>query len=176
MFIHVTGRFQKNLRDPRITAMQGTVVVFTNGRFYYHNGSTWVPREGLTPNEWIKLFHHRAPHMEEDHFAIIMGLSDNDGALDDDFDLIKVRNALNTFLDCFPEEYAIWPDGDQMEPLSKSRKLTKKHKVRKVKVAKALDTTITPAPDDGESHARRRHDPDMPAGHIAKTRRIILTS
>ncbi len=148
MLVH-SSKFQRNLIDPKITLCVGALVLYTDGRYFYHDGTCWSPKDGLNTVEWIKLFHEGPPRLEPDNFGIMLGLTDDRRALDDTWNQVKVRECLNSFIAQFHEQYAVWPDGEVLQPLAKSRMLTEKFRGRTKKVTKAVNKHLTPAPEDG---------------------------
>lgn len=145
-FLLHRSRFQRNLVDPMLGIAQGALVLYTNGMWYYHDGTMWVPPQGLNAVEWIKMFQCNVPILEDDEFGIMAGLCDDRRPLDDTWDEQKVRECLNSFIAQFKDQYLIWPDGEVMHPLKKSRRLTAMHKdeqtSKKRKVRRGVDESL----------------------------------
>lgn len=153
MLLH-RSRFQRDLIDPKCGISQGALVLYTNGLWFYHDGTCWAPNGGLDAVGWIKLFQCNVPILEEDEFGIIAGLSDDHRVLDDTWREHSIRECLNSFIAQFPEDYFVWPDGECLHPLRKSRQLTAKRRQKRTKVSRAVEESISSTAIMGKG---RRH-------------------
>jgi hypothetical protein len=172
-FLLHRSKFQRNYADPMFGTCQGALIVFTNGRYWYHNGTNWSPNKGLSAQEWIKLFHTNVPMLDDDEFGIVFGLTDDQRGLLDMWTESNVRDCLNTFLAQFPEEYVVWPEGEILQPLAKSRMLSAKR--QRISKAAVLSTAHPVALAKGGRRSPRRHAAaDEFTGQFAKQARMGL--
>jgi hypothetical protein len=156
------AKFQLDEPNHGVMAAQGALVLYTNGLWFYHDSTSWVPTRGLSAVDWIKLFQCRPPgDITEDQYGIVIGLTNDTRVLDDTWTDASVHEALMDFVKQFPQDYAVWPDGNSLQPLKKSRALSRKQTHKRKLVIDAVE----------QNHVTSN---DLPRGHISTSRRHKL--
>lgn len=128
----------------------GTLVVHApDGRWYYF-GKEWLPADGFTDREFIRIFHAAPPtNVPIEWWGLVTGMTDETMCRDCEWTSAEIAAALDSFVEMFTGG-GIHPrvEGRTIRHLSKAKHLATKQ-------GQEWDRLITPAPDPSKVHPRR---------------------
>lgn len=115
----------------------GTLVLHAPGDKWFYLTENWTPADGLTKQQFIKLFHMAPPaNVPIGWWGIVHGLTDDITCRDRNWTRAELQAGLDMFLDDRKDEYQK-PDGKCWNPMSKGKFLANKRR---------MDRMIMPAP------------------------------
>lgn len=106
----------------------GTLIVRANQLWYYVNKQgTWSPDGGMTPREFIRLFHIAPPaNVNNNEWGIVAGLTDEFDLCDRNWTQPEIQAAVDQFMTDIIGANYIKPSGVVLDKLGKGQKLARR--------------------------------------------------